>query len=181
MAFQHALINNLLHACISCVSLFVAMTTGPNFDYTYYITVTGVIGSIVNFLGVILYQNFLSGWRFRPALILTLIVGSLASIIDLIIIKRWNIAIGIPDKIFFLFGNAIFENLVIILQSIPMSSIYAKIAPPGMESAVFGKFCFILQKIGPSLFSHTGTFLHQRTLSESPIFAIWLVICLDQE
>lgn len=44
---------------------------------------------------------------------------------------------GIPDKIFFLFGNAIFENLVIILQSIPMSAIYAKIAPPGMESAVF--------------------------------------------
>lgn len=112
---------------------------GPNFDYTFYITVTGVIGSIVNFLGVILYQNFLSGWRFRPALILTLIVGSLASIIDLIIIKRWNIAIGIPDKVFFLFGNTIFENLVIILQSIPMSSIYAKISPPGMESAVFGE------------------------------------------
>lgn len=45
--------------------------------------------------------------------------------------------IGIPDKVFFLLGNAIFENLVGILQSIPFSSIYAKISPPGMESAVF--------------------------------------------
>jgi hypothetical protein len=44
---------------------------------------------------------------------------------------------GIPDKVFFLLGNAVFENLVMILNSIPMSSIYAKIAPPGMESAVF--------------------------------------------
>eukprot|EP00571_Detonula_confervacea_P012466 CAMPEP_0172306404 /NCGR_PEP_ID=MMETSP1058-20130122/7478_1 /TAXON_ID=83371 /ORGANISM="Detonula confervacea, Strain CCMP 353" /LENGTH=622 /DNA_ID=CAMNT_0013018275 /DNA_START=148 /DNA_END=2016 /DNA_ORIENTATION=+ len=110
---------------------------GPNFDYTYYITVTGVVGSVVNFLAVILYQNFLSSWRFRPALIFTIVIGSLASIVDLIIIMRWNIAIGIPDKVFFLLGNAVFENLVVILQSIPMSAIYAKIAPPGMESAVF--------------------------------------------
>jgi len=110
---------------------------GPNFSYTYYITVTGIVGSVVNFVAVILYQNFLSSWRFRPVLIFTIVIGSLASIVDLIIIMRWNIAIGIPDKVFFLLGSAIFENLVIILQSIPMSSIYAKIAPPGMESAVF--------------------------------------------
>jgi hypothetical protein len=63
----------------------------------------------------------------------------LASIIDLIIFMRWNIAIGIPDKIFFLFGNTIFDNLVTIMLAIPMASINAKIAPPGMESAVFGE------------------------------------------
>ena len=90
---------------------------GPNFSYTYYITVTGIVGSVVNFVAVILYQNFLSSWRFRPVLIFTIVIGSLASIIDLIIIMRWNIAIGIPDKVFFLLGSAIFENLVIILQS----------------------------------------------------------------
>ena len=93
----------------------------------------------MNFFAVILYQNYLSSWRFRPALIFTVIIGSLASIIDVIIIKRYNIAIGIPDKIFFLFGNAVFENLIVILNAIPMSAIYAKISPPGMESAVFGK------------------------------------------
>ncbi len=72
-------------------------------------------------------------------LILTKVTCCLASIIDLIIIMRWNIAIGIPDKIFFLFGNTIFENLVSIMLAIPISSIHAKIAPPGMESAVFGE------------------------------------------
>jgi len=110
---------------------------GPNFDYTYYITITGIVGSVVNFAGVVLYQNFLSGWRFRSALIFTIVIGALAPMIDLIIVMRWNLKIGIPDKVFFLFGNAIFENLVGILQSIPFSSIFAKIAPPGMESAVF--------------------------------------------
>jgi hypothetical protein len=84
-----------------------------------------------------LYQNFLSGWRFRNALIFTIVIGALAPMVDLAIVKRWNVTIGIPDKVFFLLGNAIFENLVGILQSIPFSSIYAKISPPGMESAVF--------------------------------------------
>lgn len=71
--------------------------------------------------------------------LLTKITCCLASLVDFIIIKRWNIAIGIPDKIFFLFGNTIFENLVTIMLAIPISSIEAKIAPPGMESAVFGE------------------------------------------
>ena len=150
MAIHHLnTLNVFLHA-INVQNLPICRSdTGPNFDYTFYITITGVIGSIVNFIAVILYQSFLSGWRFRPALISTVIVGSLASIIDLIIVKRWNIAIGIPDKVFFLFGNTIFENLVIILQSIPMSSIYAKIAPPGMESAVFGKSKSIVRWCSP--------------------------------
>lgn len=102
----------------------------------------------MNFIAVILYQNFLSSWRFRPVLISTVVVGSLASIVDLIIVKRWNLVIGIPDKVFFVFGNTIFEKLVIMMQYIPMSSIYAKIAPPGMESTMFGKskriFCMIM-------------------------------------
>ena len=42
----------------------MAIISGPNFDYTYYVTVTGVVGSIVNFLAVFLYQKFLSGWRY---------------------------------------------------------------------------------------------------------------------
>ena len=78
--------------------------SGPNFDYTYYITVTGIVGSLMNLFSVVLYQRVFSGWRFRPAIILTLVVGGLASMVDLIIIMRWNIDIGIPDKIFFMFG-----------------------------------------------------------------------------
>eukprot|EP01082_Thalassiosira_pseudonana_P008245 g7384.t1.1.5e17418a g7384 g7384.t1 contig24:494641-496655(+) len=110
---------------------------GPHFNYTYYITLTGIVGSVVNFVAVVLYQSFMSTWRFRPALIFTIVVGSLAPIVDLIIVMRWNIKWGISDELFFLLGNAVFESLVTILIGIPMSSIFAKIAPPGMESAVY--------------------------------------------
>ncbi|KAL9180748.1 hypothetical protein ACHAXT_011201 [Thalassiosira profunda] len=136
---------------------------GPNFDYTYYITVTGIVGSVVNFFAVVLYQNFFSDWRFRPVLILTMVIGSLACMVDLIIIMRWNVAIGIPDKVFFLLGNAVFENMVYIIQSIPMSAIYAKISPPGMESAVFAytvgiaNFCnMVSQLLGSGVIQWSG-------------------------
>lgn len=86
----------------------------------------------------------MSTWRYRPALVFSMVVGSLATIVDLIIVMRWNVAMGIPDKLFFLLGNATFEQLTNILHAIPMSAISAKIAPPGMESAVFGKSSLLI-------------------------------------
>ncbi len=101
----------------------------------------------------------MSTWKFRPALIFSMVVGSLATVVDLIIIMRWNVAIGIPDKVFFLLGNATFENLTNILHAIPMSAISAKLAPPGMESAVFGKSASFAIP-----FSAFLSLLHQLTL-----------------
>jgi hypothetical protein len=116
---------------------------GPQFSYTFYITLTGIVGSVIHMVAVILYQAIMSSWRFRPALVFSMAVGSLATIVDLIIVMRWNVAMGVPDKVFFLLGNATFEQLTNILHAIPMSAISAKLAPPGMESAVFGKDIFV--------------------------------------
>jgi hypothetical protein len=117
---------------------------GPNFSYTYYISITGVLGSMMCLLTVIVYQSMFSNWKFRSVLIFTLILEILASTVDLVVIKRWNISIGIPDKVFFIFGAAVFENITGTLHYIPSSAIYSKITPPGMEAAGYGKFinCF---------------------------------------
>ena len=121
---------------------------GPQFSYTFYITLTGIVGSIIHLIAVVLYQTFMSSWKFRPALIFSMLVGSLATVVDLIIVMRWNVAIGIPDKVFFLLGNATFENLTNILHAIPMSAISAKMSLPGMEAAVFGKkFCSFFDSV----------------------------------
>ena len=112
---------------------------GPNFSYTYYISITGVLGSIMCLLTVIVYQSVFRNWKFRSVLIFTLILSILASTVDLVVIKRWNISIlGISDKVFFSFGAAVFENITGTLYYIPSSAIYAKMSPPGMEAAGFG-------------------------------------------
>ena len=100
-----------MHEILIPLLFFAGWNSGPNFDYTFFITVTGIVGSLIHLVAVMLYQTFMSSWRFRPAIIFSMVVGSLATIVDLVIIKRWNVAVGIPDKVFFLLGNATFENL----------------------------------------------------------------------
>ena len=122
------------------------MFTGPNFDYTYYITINGVVGSFISLLYVILSQFLFSDWKFRPLIMVTIVIGALASVFDWIVIKRWNIELGIPDKLFFLFGNTIVGTIVNSLQFIPLSAMYAKMSPEGMEAAIVGEM--ILELIG---------------------------------
>jgi len=126
---------------------------GPHFSYTYYITVAGIVGSIVNLIAVMLYQTYLSSCRFRPALMCTILAGAIAPIMDIILIKRWNHALGISDKVFFILGSAIFEHFVNIVVALPMMVIFGKLAPPNMESAVFSyavgiaTFCFMMSQL----------------------------------
>ena len=133
---------------------------GPNFSYTYYISITGVLGSIMCLLTVIVYQSLFGNWKFRLVLIFTLILNVLASTVDLVVIKRWNIAIlGIPDKVFFIFGAAVFEHITGTLHYIPSSAIYAKISPPGMEAAGYGKFINCFRLYASHFFIHISSFL----------------------
>eukprot|EP00984_Skeletonema_dohrnii_P007405 scaffold2687_cov120-Skeletonema_dohrnii-CCMP3373.AAC.2 len=126
---------------------------GPHFSYTYYITVAGIVGSIVNLIAVMLYQTYLSSCRFRPALMCTILAGAIAPIMDIILIKRWNHVLGISDKVFFILGSAIFEHFVNIVVALPMMVIFGKLAPPNMESAVFSyavgiaTFCFMMSQL----------------------------------
>ena len=151
------------------------LANGPHFSYTYYITIAGIVGSIVNLIAgtltlelgllyshqqiltplisVLLYQTFLSSCRFRPALICTIIAGACAPVMDIILVKRWNLALGISDKVFFILGSAIFEHFVTIVVALPMMVIFGKLAPPGMESTVFSytvgiaTFCFMMSNL----------------------------------
>ena len=106
-------------------------------------TLTGIIGAVIHLVAVVLYQALMSTWKYRTALRFSIVLGALTTVVDLIIVMRWNVALGIPDKVFFFLGNATFENFTNILHAIPMTAICAKLAPPGMESAVLGKCDFV--------------------------------------
>ena len=71
-------------------------------------------------------------------LIFTWAMWCLGPVVDVIIITRLNVAIGISDKVMLFFGEGIFSHLIGTCHSIPMSAIYSKMSPPGMESTVYG-------------------------------------------
>jgi hypothetical protein len=54
--------------------------------------------------------------------------------------NRWNnTMLGISDKVFFMFGHAISASIINLLRRIPITTIAAKLTPPGMDSTVLGE------------------------------------------
>ena len=113
------------------------LPNGPHFTFKYYITFTGILGTIVSFISVFLYQIFFSRWKFRNVLLFTTLLTCLSGVFDLVLVKRWNLLVGIPDKHFYIFGEPILENALQMLYWIPSSSIIAKVCPPGLEAATY--------------------------------------------
>jgi folate/biopterin transporter len=110
---------------------------GPNFSNTFYITTTGLIGAAAALLTSFYYQAFLSNWKYRNVLIVTSVLSACGGIFDYVIVKRWNLLIGIPDVIFFIIGDDVIHNIVDMLYWIPSSSMLSKVCPKGMESCTF--------------------------------------------
>lgn len=115
----------------------VCLPDGPAFSYLYYIAVTGIVGTLFRLLGSAAYEVFLSRLRFRPVLLITTVLVCLAGLSDFILVMRWNKTIGIPDKTFYLFGEAILEPLLSMLNWIPASALIALAVPDGMEASSF--------------------------------------------
>ena len=87
-------------------------------DHTYYITFAGIMGSIMSLFLVVLYQKLFAIWRFKSAISMTICTCAVVAMADIIVINRWNTNIGIPDKMFFMFGNALFITAVFLIPNV---------------------------------------------------------------
>lgn len=110
---------------------------GPHFSYAYYISYTGIVGTVLKLTGVAVYYVLLSRLRFRPVLLITTLLVSLAGLSDLMIVLRVNIWLGIPDHVAYMVGEAVLEPLLSTLNWIPVSALIVLAAPAGMESSCF--------------------------------------------
>lgn len=136
---------------------------GPHFSFTYYLLVAGLIGYGASLFGGIVYQAYMSKMRFRSVVLVTTILSALTGLSDLFIITRANIALGIPDKLAYVAGEAILEPMIGLMNYIPIAALLSKSAPPGMESSVFsflagiGNFSGLMRELsGALLFDVAG-------------------------
>ena len=96
----------------------------------------------MSFLSVIVYESIFSHWKFRPVIAVTMVLSIFASMVDLVVIKRWNVTLlGISDKVFFMFGHTIVASTIASLRNIPITTIAAKLTPP--EWNLFNHVIFI--------------------------------------
>lgn len=109
---------------------------GPHFSYGYYLAVGNFVGAIGGVLGSVLFQG-MSTWTFRQAFYLTTLVQTAASVFDIVILKRWNIDMGISDQAVYLFGDAACQQLAQMLMLLPAGLLTSRLCPGGAEATVY--------------------------------------------
>ncbi|KAG5485630.1 hypothetical protein LSCM4_06586 [Leishmania orientalis] len=109
----------------------------PNFTYTFYNTVAGVISNVVGMITVTLFNFLFAKHGYRLTFIVTTIMQVMGGMIDIIIVKRWNLYIGIPDHAMYIWGDAVVGELVYMLGFMPQIVLLSRLCPRGSESVVY--------------------------------------------
>lgn len=104
---------------------------------TYYVSYANLIGSFASVVGVILFQVYLRGGKFRTAFLCAGIVKVAASFFDFVIINRYNRKIGISDSVFFTLGDAVIYQVILRVELMPAIVLTSKVCPRGMEASVY--------------------------------------------
>lgn len=90
----------------------VCLPGGPHFDKAFYLAWTAIIGSVFGVLGVSIFQMVLSKTWYRFAFWSTTVLQVAAAIIDITIVMRWNLRIGISDRLFYILGDSMLQEVV---------------------------------------------------------------------
>ncbi|CAG9570012.1 putative folate/biopterin transporter [Leishmania major strain Friedlin] len=109
----------------------------PNFTYTFYGTVAGVIGNFAGLVGVTLFNFLFAKHNYQVTFIATTIMQVMAALFDIIIVKRWNLHIGIPDHAMYIWGDAVVAQIVYMLGFMPLVVMLSRLCPRGSESVVY--------------------------------------------
>ena len=131
---------------------------GPHFDYVYFTVYTSIVGQCSGIIGIWLFNIFFSKGSLRKAFWISSLISSLGSFFDYAIVKRWNLDyLSIPDKAFYMFGDAVLESIVGMMAYMPSVVLIAKMCPKNLETTMFAILASFAN-LGGSLSGSFGTY-----------------------
>ncbi|CDJ47346.1 folate/methotrexate transporter FT1, putative [Eimeria brunetti] len=131
---------------------------GPQFSWSYLLTWNALAQSIFAFVGVALFQRFVSRWTFRRAFLVTSVLQQMTCILDIAMVMRWNRKIGIPDKAWYLCSASIIEEVASMWAFMPGCVLISRLCPKDIESTMYAVVAG-LQNFGQSMSKLSGNFL----------------------
>jgi len=108
---------------------------GPHFTPQVMGALQGV-GAVGLFFGVVVYNKYLTRLSYRRIFLLAQLAIALYNLSDYILVKRWNLSIGVPDIVFIL-GDDAFGVLVGRFFMMPMLVLSSKVCPDNLEGTLF--------------------------------------------
>jgi len=130
---------------------------GPHFSMVFFTSVLGVVGSVCSLIGIFSYQRFMKDWTYRRLLMMTNIVASILNLMDVIILSRTNVALGIPDTVFVL-GSSTLQTIVSQWMWMPGVVILSQLCPKGMEATMYALLAGC-HNLGNTIASNCGAYV----------------------
>lgn len=131
---------------------------GPHFDFTIVYTVAIAVSSVAGVVGISLFAYFFSYRSYRFNLFILTILRAAASIFDLILVRRWNLLIGVPDLLVYLGGDAVIYQLVNRLSWMPIALLISQLCPRGSEAMVYALLA-AMSNLGSTMATEIGAVL----------------------
>ncbi|KAL0406916.1 UNVERIFIED_CONTAM: putative folate-biopterin transporter 4 [Sesamum latifolium] len=113
-----------------------------------------VIGWFGLMLGTLTYNRYLKKMKLRRILLFAHIGLSLLSLLDVVLVSRSNLSVGISDKVMMLFGSALSDGIN-QFKFMPFLILSGQLCPPGIEGTLFALFMSI-NNFGSTLGSFLG-------------------------
>ncbi|KAK8641702.1 hypothetical protein V6N13_011080 [Hibiscus sabdariffa] len=149
---------------------------GPSFSQEIVGSIfsAGAVGSL---FGVLLYQNYLKNHPFRDILFWAQLLSGISGLLDLVLVLRINLKLGMPDYFFVMIDEAV-SRMIGRIKWMPFLVLSSKLCPSGIEGTFFALIMSI-DHIGllSSAWSG-GLVLHMLNVTRTQFDNLWIAIII---
>jgi len=110
---------------------------GPHFDYVFFSVITFAVALVAQFIGIYLFQEYLSRSKVRYVFIASTVTKIIAKSMDVWIIMRLNLRMGIDDRSAYVFGEGVIEGVAYIFTFMPSAAVLSKVCEKNVETTLY--------------------------------------------
>eukprot|EP01042_Synura_sphagnicola_P000089 gene89-89_t len=129
---------------------------GPQFT-SIFIGMISAGAYLAMFLGILLYNFYLSSWPYRKIFSFATVTLFFANAFDIALIMRWNLAVDIPDELLVI-GDSTLSPIARRFFFLPLLILCSKVCPDGVEATLFAML-MSLANLGGAVSSLLGALL----------------------
>lgn len=130
---------------------------GPHFSVQFFTTVLGLVSSCFSLLGLMIYNKYMHDWNYRTLLMVSNLLISVLSFLDIIMFTRMNVQLGIPDTVFVL-GSSVSGTIIGQWQWMPGVVLLSQMCPKGMEATMYALLAGC-HNLGNTLSEYLGAYI----------------------
>jgi hypothetical protein len=131
---------------------------GPALDMQFYVSAGSAASAVAAAAAIALFNWGMVGWSYRSMFWVSTAVRCTAALCDVVFVLRWNLRVGIPDKLMYLAGDAVVLTMASTLDAMPMVLMTSMLCKSGSESTVYAMLA-AFQNFGVAVGTTYGTVL----------------------